>query len=90
MSMFNCNLQVPEGSENAYQTANQWRDFFHIEGVNDVHRLFYDGADADGQMSVDVYTIDGTLVGRGMNAATVANELPKGLYVINGKKVLIK
>ena len=39
--------------------------------------------------TVDVYTINGTLVGRKMTADEV-QQLPKGLYIINGKKMVVK
>ena len=39
--------------------------------------------------TVDVYTINGTLVGRKMTADEV-QQLPKGLYIISGKKMVVK
>lgn len=72
-----CTLQVPEGCEAAYKAADQWKEFF-IEGVNFI---------AD---NADVYTIDGILVGKNMDAATIASKLSKGIYIINGKKVWVK
>ncbi|MBR6286680.1 MAG: leucine-rich repeat domain-containing protein [Bacteroidaceae bacterium] len=80
----NCMLQVPEGSEEAYRAADKWKAFLQIEGVNDIHRVFGDEA------VVDVYTLDGALLRKGMDASQIATELPHGLYVINGRKVMVK
>lgn len=45
--------------------------------------------DEDADKVVKVYGIDGTFVKEGA-AGTVLNGLPKGLYITNGKKVLVK
>lgn len=81
----NCTLQVPEGCEAAYRSADEWKEFFFIEGVNDIRRIF--GNDA---VTVDVYTLDGALLRKGMDATQIATELPRGLYIINGRKVMVK
>ncbi len=39
---------------------------------------------------VDVYTISGVLVKKGVNAANATTGLPAGLYVVGGVKVLVK
>ena len=39
---------------------------------------------------LDVYTIDGRLVKRGMTADEVRQSLRSGMYIINGKKVVLK
>ena len=39
---------------------------------------------------LDVYTIDGRLVKRGMTADEVRQTLRSGMYIINGKKVVLK
>ena len=53
INKWQCNLIVPEGSENAYQTAPQWKEFFFITGipieVTDI--LFYD-EDKEKELSV--------------------------------------
>lgn len=45
--------------------------------------------DEDADKVVKVYSIDGTFVKEGA-AGTVLNGLPKGLYITNGKKVMVK
>lgn len=39
--------------------------------------------------TVDVYSISGSLVSKGMNKAEISN-LASGIYVVNGKKVIVK
>ena len=80
-----CKLIVPKNSLDAYKQADQWKDFSLIEGsttgitnpVNNKAGL------------ADVYTIDGTK--RLSKASTdEINALPKGVYIVNGKKIIIK
>ena len=80
-----CKLIVPKNSLDAYKQAYQWEDFSLIEGsttgitnpVNNKAGL------------ADVYTIDGTK--RLSKASTdEINALPKGVYIVNGKKIIIK
>ena len=76
---------MPEGSEDAYRSAYNWDVFYYdTKGVNDIRQIFGDEA------VVDVYTLDGALLRKGMDASQIATELPHGLYVINGRKVMVK
>ena len=38
---------------------------------------------------VDVYTFGGILVRRQVEAASATNDLPQGIYIVNGKKVMV-
>ena len=40
--------------------------------------------------SVDVYDMKGVLLRQGVNPAEATKGLPTGVYIINGKKVLVK
>ena len=73
------------------QYGNPEGDFYNSE----MTFVFYIGqgtgisaikTDADG--NVKVYTIDGVYVGTG-KAADMLNNLPKGIYVVNGTKIAI-
>lgn len=80
-----CKLIVPQNSIDAYKKANGWKEFFLIEGtttgiINNIYNKIE---------NVDVYTIDGV---KRLSKANVneINALPKGIYIINGKKIIIK
>ena len=80
-----CKLIVPKNSLDAYKQAYQWEDFSLIEGsTTGITNTVYNNAGL-----ADVYTIDGTK--RLSKASTdEINALPKGVYIVNGKKIIIK
>ena len=80
-----CKLIVPKNSLDAYKQAYQWKDFLLIEGsTTGITNTVYNNSGL-----ADVYTIDGTK--RISKASTdEINALPKGVYIINGKKIIIK
>ena len=80
-----CKLIVPKNSIEAYKKADGWKEFFLIEGsttgiINNIYNKIE---------NVDVYTIDGI---KRLSKANVneINALPKGVYIVNGKKIIIK
>ena len=80
-----CKLIVPKNSLDAYKQAYQWEDFLLIEGsTTGITNTVYNNSGL-----ADVYTIDGTK--RISKASTdEINALPKGMYIVNGKKIIIK
>ena len=80
-----CKLIVPKNSLDAYKQAYQWKDFLLIEGsTTGITNTVYNKAGL-----ADVYTLDGTK--RLSKASTdEINALPKGVYIVNGKKIIIK
>ena len=80
-----CKLIVPKNSLDAYKQAYQWKDFLLIEGsTTGITNTVYNNSGL-----ADVYTIDGTK--RISKASTdEINALPKGVYIVNGKKIIIK
>ena len=80
-----CKLIVPKNSLDAYKQAYQWKDFLLIEGsTTGITNTVYNNSGL-----ADVYTIDGTK--RLSKASTdEINALPKGVYIVNGKKIIIK
>ena len=80
-----CKLIVPKNSLDAYKQAYQWEDFLLIEGsTTGITNTVYNKAGL-----ADVYTIDGAK--RLSKASTdEINALPKGVYIVNGKKIIIK
>ena len=80
-----CKLIVPKNSLDAYKQADQWKDFLLIEGsTTGITNTVYNNSGL-----ADVYTIDGT---RRLSKASTdeINALPKGVYIVNGKKIIIK
>jgi len=80
-----CILYVPEESVDAYKAAPVWKEFRNIlpiknsTGINGVEV-------SDGEV-FDVYNLSGRKV---KAKATSLDGLPKGIYIINGKKVVNK
>ena len=76
-----CILYVPESSIDAYKSAPVWSEFKNIRaigstGINSV--VFENGK------THDVFSLDGRKI---RSKATSLDGLPKGVYIINGKKV---
>ncbi len=84
INKWNCTLKVPMESLAEYQQAEQWKDFFFIEGTETGIGNISSNRPSDGKC--DVYGADGRLIRRNANVRS----LKKGLYIINGKKVLVK
>ena len=79
-----CKLIVPKNSLDAYKQAPQWKEFFFIDSTTGITNTVYNNSGL-----ADVYTIDGTK--RLSKASTEEiNALPKGVYIVNGKKIIIK
>ena len=84
INKWNCKLFVPKANINAYKQAPQWKEFFFIDGTTGITNTAYNNSGL-----ADVYTIDGTK--RLSKASTdEINALPKGVYIVNGKKIIIK
>ena len=80
-----CKLIVPKNSLDAYKQAYQWEDFSLIEGsTTGITNTVYNKAGL-----ADVYTIDGAKRLSKASADEI-NALPKGVYIVNGKKIIIK
>ena len=80
-----CKLFVPKNSVDAYKKANGWKEFFLIEGTTTgIINNIYNKTE-----NVDVYTIDGIKCLSKANINEI-NALPKGVYIVNGKKIVIK
>ena len=83
----NCKLYVPENSVEAYKKANIWKDFSVIGkialGIDSINN------ETATEERVDVSTIDGLRVLQRATQSEVG-ELPKGIYIIKGKKVIVK
>ena len=80
VDMESCVLYVPEGSVNLYKSAEVWKEFKTILPISAVG---IQSLSAD-VLPADVYDLRGRKVA---NAGTSWQHLPKGVYVIGGRKV---
>ena len=92
INKWECVLRVPQNRLSVYQAADQWKEFFFIEdvltGINEIEAETE--GDAQGDAQGDVYSLNGTLLKRNVNVNRLNSILPAGLYVVNGKKVVVK
>jgi hypothetical protein len=92
INKWECVLKIPQNRLSAYQTADQWKEFFFIEdvlsGINEIEAETE--GDAQGDVRGDVYSLNGTLLKRNVNVNRLNSILPAGLYIVNGKKVVVK
>lgn len=56
-------------------------------GIADNVNVIYDNVNAE---LADVYTVSGTLLQRNVKASEIVSQLPAGLYIIGGKKVIVR
>ena len=75
-----CKLIVPEGSEEAYMAANEWRGFYTADGIEGL----------EDESIVDVYNLQGVTVKKQVRMKDLQGTLPKGIYIINGKKIAVR
>ena len=77
-----CVLYVPEGCVEVYKAAPVWGEFANILviGTSSINSVPFDSGKPQ-----DIYSLDGRKVK--LNVKSV-DELPNGLYIINGKKVI--
>ena len=77
---WSCVLKVPESSISAYKAAGGWKEFFFIESLSTAITEVTE--DKNLRNGTDIYTIGGMKV-------TSSGTLPKGVYIVDGKKVIV-
>ena len=80
-----CVLYVPDGSVDLYKEAPVWSDFKHIVPISTLTGISVVNV-TEGE-PFDVYNLQGRKV---KSRATDLRGLPRGIYIINGKKVAVK
>jgi len=78
-------LHVPQGCTDAYKSVEPWKSFKTIvedggTGINDIKN-------SATTKPFDIYDLSGRKV---LSSVTSLNGLPNGVYIINGKKMIIK
>ena len=74
-------LYVPQGAKSAFESDATWGTVFKTIKEYDVAGI-HNAVTASDFKSDRIYTLDGRFVGTDINALT------KGMYVVNGKKIL--
>lgn len=67
-----CDLLIPPGTENAYKTANEWKDFFPVSGINA----------PDSKDRIELYILNGKI-----RIDNVVPETPILIFSSDGKLV---
>ena len=80
-----CVLYVPDGSVDLYKAAPVWCEFKHIVPLSTLTDI--SGVNVTEDEPFDIYNLQGIKV---KSKATDLRGLPRGIYIINGKKVAVK
>lgn len=82
---------MPSAQVNLYYSTIQWSKFFNITGTEDFPAPGELGVESifGPEQKVDVYNLNGTQIYRGVESSQL-NDLAPGVYIIGGKKVIVK
>jgi len=80
-----CVLYVPDGSVDLYKAAPVWCEFKHIVPISTLTGI--NGVNVTEGEPFDIYNLQGRKV---KSKAYDLKGLPRGIYIINGKKVAVK
>lgn len=81
INKWNCTLKVPQSYKAAYQTADQWKDFFFIEDVvNGIDNTILDTEET----TAPIYNL------QGVQMKESKEHLPAGIYIQGRKKMIIR
>ena len=94
INKWTCKLYVPDASIDAYQSADQWKEFFFIT-TDIAHATEDGGSPADRILSgrVQVFDLSGRQVKEARKASSideVLNGLPSGTYLLRGSGAAMK
>ena len=94
INKWTCKLYVPDASIDAYQSADQWKEFFFI--TTDISHAVDDGDSAADRIlsgRVQVFDLSGRLLKEAREASSideVLNGLPSGTYILRGSGAAMK
>ena len=83
----NATLHVPKGSVDAYKAVVPWSYFKEIVAISSEDATGIKSLEGAVTEPFDVYDMSGHKV---LSSVTSINGLPNGIYIINGKKMIIK
>ncbi len=82
-----CTLYVPIGAAVVYENTAYWKEFTTIKemdfatGINSVYTP---------SQLVTVYDLDGRVVKRNADPTRLPETLPRGIYIVDGKKYVVR
>lgn len=82
-----CTLYVPIGAAEAYENAPYWQAFSIIKEMDFTTAV--NGVYTPGKL-VTVYALDGTVVKRQADRTRLSETLPRGMYIVEGKKYVVR
>lgn len=86
-AFLNTIVKVPTGALEAYIKDPTWSKFWNISEDSSLSNT--DIYSAEAPSIVNVYNLQGAIVKKGVLSTEATLGLPKGLYLIDGKKVLV-
>ncbi len=89
INKWECTLYVKGAAKANYQAADQWKEFFFMEDYDFTTAIDKVPVYVPQNDTYKVYNLQGSLVKVTSDKAEL-NSLPAGLYIINGKKVMVK
>ena len=91
ITLENVTLHVPASALEAYKSTDPWSEFKNIVALTDED--YAEGIDnltpALSQGEEAIYNLQGQRI-NGFSESSVPSVLPKGVYIVDGKKVWVK
>lgn len=85
--IYTATLKVPIDAVSAYKSTEGWKNFYKIEGIdasniNSIRKK---------EVRTNIYSINGCLLHKNILLDNIDNyHLNKGIYIVDGKKIIVK
>ncbi len=88
-------LYVPAGSGEAYRNHEKWGVIptiieYDVNGPDPTTSGIVSAVADEAEAVVDVYNLQGVRVRKGVQRSEATQDLPQGIYIIDGEKVIVK
>lgn len=88
-------LYVPAGSGEAYRNHEKWGVIpniieYDVNGPDPTTSGIVSAVADEAEAVVDVYNLQGVRVRKGVKRSEATQDLPQGIYIIDGEKVIVK